>query len=588
MIDKKVVHLLEAHMKYVKYIKQLANSFVKGNKEETTIQQLAEMFECSERHAKTIINYLDREKFVNWEIQRGRGKKPKLLLNYSYEEILLEEAKHDIKQEKYQEAFSIVEDMEKNLQEEFQAWLNNYLGIVERVDATQEIDILRYPFYETKLKMDPLLISSRHDGHMVQQVFNRLVEFDGSTLRPSIAHHFESEDGIRWTFYLRKGVLFHHGRELQSSDVKATFDRFPSTNSFMRNVQEIACVSDYVITFQLMEIDYMFPRYLSNIAASIIPIEMMEKDERKFRDFPIGSGPFKLTEHDGEKIRLEVFENYFDLRPWLDRVEIIKTPTSLQQEETHPLLLSAPNTSWEEVETMEEGADFVVFNCTKNGPIQDRKIRAQIIESINPDAISLEGEIVAHSFHTKVSVQKEAFTAKDSTNRHSIDINAELVIGAQQIRNGVNHEREALILKEQLAEVGIASRIEIVNTSDFHKSEVMNQFDLIVSGIALSVDRLLSALIAITSKQLAISHCLTEDMQEVILKQERRLKETIDEGKRWKIYFEMEEYLQEQDMLIFLNHRSHNIYKPRSSPYMNIELDSNGRIDYRKVWKREG
>lgn len=573
-------------MKYVKYMKKLTRNFVKNETRETTIEYLAEMFDCSERHAKTIINYLNRESFVEWEVQRGRGKKPKLLLNYSYDGILFEEAKHKVQQEKYQEAFTLVEELEKSQQEEFQGWLNNHLGIVERVEPNQELDILRYPFYETNLKMDPLLITSRHDGHMVQQIFDRLVEFAGNKLIPSIAHHFDSQDGIRWTFYLRKGILFHHGRELKSSDVKATFDRFPSTNSFMKNVSEIICVTDYVISFKLMKIDFMFPRYLSNMAASIIPVEMLGKDELKFRDFPIGSGPFKLTEHDGEKIRLEVFENYFGLRPWLDRIEIIKTPSSLQQAEAHPLLLSAPNTSWEEVKTMEEGADFVVFNCVKKGPLQNREFRARVFKLINPEAFFLESEIVAHSFHTKVSVEQEASSKEVSALRESIDLDVELVIGAQQIREGVNHEREALILKEQLAAAGISSRIEIVNTSEFKHSDVMNQFDLIVSGIALFDDRLLSALISVTSSQLAISHCLSDEMRAVILEQERRLKETIEEAERWKIYFEMEEFLKAKHMLLFLNHRSHNIYKPGTSPYMNIALDSNGRIDYRKVWKR--
>ena len=34
-----------------------------------------------------------------------------------------------------------------------------------------------------------------------------------------------SDDGMEYTFYLRKGVKFHNGEELKASDVKYTFER---------------------------------------------------------------------------------------------------------------------------------------------------------------------------------------------------------------------------------------------------------------------------------------------------------------------------------------------------------------------------
>ena len=47
--------------------------------------------------------------------------------------------------------------------------------------------------------MDPLYTISRHDAHMVQQIFDRLVEYDfkSEQLLPRIAHHWESPDGKR-------------------------------------------------------------------------------------------------------------------------------------------------------------------------------------------------------------------------------------------------------------------------------------------------------------------------------------------------------------------------------------------------------
>lgn len=41
-----------------------------------------------------------------------------------------------------------------------------------------------------------------------------------------LAHHWESnDDGTQWVFHLRKGVRFHHKRELTAHDVVFTFNR---------------------------------------------------------------------------------------------------------------------------------------------------------------------------------------------------------------------------------------------------------------------------------------------------------------------------------------------------------------------------
>ena len=72
----------------------------------------------------------------------------------------------------------------------------------------------------------------------VHLVFNGLTRIDRDlTVKPDLATSWEaSEDLKTWTFKLREGVKFHHGRTLDAEDVVATIKRIldPNTGSRAR------------------------------------------------------------------------------------------------------------------------------------------------------------------------------------------------------------------------------------------------------------------------------------------------------------------------------------------------------------------
>lgn len=63
-------------------------------------------------------------------------------------------------------------------------------------------------------------------------LFERLTMFDANdVLRPGVADRWESsEDGLIWTFYLRKGAKWSDGRPLTAHDFEYTFKRFLDPN----------------------------------------------------------------------------------------------------------------------------------------------------------------------------------------------------------------------------------------------------------------------------------------------------------------------------------------------------------------------
>ena len=77
------------------------------------------------------------------------------------------------------------------------------------------------------LTLDPAFLTDIYAAPVAQQVFDGLVQFDANlNVVPCIAKSWKaSYDGLVWTFHLRQGVKFHHGREVSADDFVYTFTR---------------------------------------------------------------------------------------------------------------------------------------------------------------------------------------------------------------------------------------------------------------------------------------------------------------------------------------------------------------------------
>jgi ABC-type transport system substrate-binding protein len=83
--------------------------------------------------------------------------------------------------------------------------------------------------------LDPALITDVSSASIAAKLFNGLVKLnDNIEIAPDIAERWEiSKDGLRYEFYLRKGVRFTNGREVKAQDFKYSFERIldPKTKS---------------------------------------------------------------------------------------------------------------------------------------------------------------------------------------------------------------------------------------------------------------------------------------------------------------------------------------------------------------------
>jgi len=173
-------------------------------------------------------------------------------------------------------------------------------------------------------------------GCMFDNLIRRDPRDSGRTIIPDLAHSWEiAKDGKTYTFFLRKGVLFHDGAELTAEDVKATFDRIAkppqgisiSRSILFKAVSEINARDKYTIEFKLSE-----PRpaafIMSAIASGwnvIVRKKTLEDNNYNLRKVEIypGTGPFKSVRRvENEVWVMERNPNYWNKGlPYLDGIE---------------------------------------------------------------------------------------------------------------------------------------------------------------------------------------------------------------------------------------------------------------------------
>ncbi len=154
---------------------------------------------------------------------------------------------------------------------------------------------------------------------VMKSLYDTLVEPDDTgKLVPALAESWTvSPDGITWTFRLRSGVRFHHGKTLDAGDVKATLERIldPATRSPRRlqigPIRSVEVVDPLTVRIVLGE---RFAPILAALAegwGAILPADLIAR-RHDFSTRPVGTGPFTLGEWQRDSfIRLQRFDTYW-------------------------------------------------------------------------------------------------------------------------------------------------------------------------------------------------------------------------------------------------------------------------------------
>lgn len=132
----------------------------------------------------------------------------------------------------------------------------------------------------------------------------------------------EAEDGLSYTFTLRKGLKFQNGDPITAEDAKFSFDRYSGANEeLIREFVKEAVVIDpltikYVLSKPWPDFITIFGTPASGIAWVLPKAYMESVGEDGFKSAPIGAGPYRLAEFAaGTQITFEASEHYWRKKP---------------------------------------------------------------------------------------------------------------------------------------------------------------------------------------------------------------------------------------------------------------------------------
>lgn len=125
-------------------------------------------------------------------------------------------------------------------------------------------------------------------------------------------------DGLTYTFNLRRGIRFHHGREMTSDDIVASLERWGAHAPWGRMLWEVkeslTTRGTYVVVLKLREPSPLVPLFLTDRQLGVMPREIIAEAGTGHVTRFIGTGPFEFVEFIPDRhIRLRRFAGYSPL-----------------------------------------------------------------------------------------------------------------------------------------------------------------------------------------------------------------------------------------------------------------------------------
>jgi peptide/nickel transport system substrate-binding protein len=281
------------------------------------------------------------------------------------------------------------------------------------------------PYGGDFFSLDPHISSRTQDYLALLNNNSGLYKWSADAKRPVLDLAEEatvSDDGLTYTYKLRKNVKFHNGRPMVADDVIWSLTRIMDAKTaspcarYVRvikgakdmetgkseTVSGLVKIDDYTVAITYENV--IDPAYsLFEPCVSVLPKEEVEARGTDFAINPVGCGPFEVKSwKKGSELVMEKFDDfYLEGRPYLDKLVYNVMPEGAARDigfrnqeldativgsAQYPAYLKDPVISKNLVEVAEMFTRHMGFN-TNFKPFADKRVRQAINYAINDELI---------------------------------------------------------------------------------------------------------------------------------------------------------------------------------------------------------
>ena len=336
--------------------------------------------------------------------------------------------------------------------------------------------------------LDPYVSTAAGTREVMFNVFEGLVKPDSQgNFVEAVASKVEvSGDGLTYSFTLRDGVVFHNGDICTTDDVLYSFETCADVTVYSNVAAALSAIVETKVEGNVISFTLSEPN--SDFLSAVSSVYILPKDYADQATAPVGTGPFKFVSRSvQENFILEKHESYYGDGAKLDRVtyRIYEDSTALFNAVDSGAVDLAAHLTMDQVNNLSNG--YTVLEGTMNlvqaiylnnavAPFDNVLVRQALCYAVDVDAMMA---LTADGHGTKVGSSMypafgKYFDASLADAYPHDPEKAKDLLAQAGYPNGFSftikvpsnyqpHVDTAVVLAEQLKQVGITAQIQLVD-----------------------------------------------------------------------------------------------------------------------------
>lgn len=361
---------------------------------------------------------------------------------------------------------------------------------------------------------NPLNSATKSDDSVIQQIYDPLYFYDDERNEiPRLAERYEvASDGLTYTFYLKKGVMFQNGEELKASDVVFTIEKAKESayaSGYVDQIDKAEAIDDYTVEMKLAA---PFAPFFEQICyLYILNEKAVTEAGDDYEMNPVGTGSYKLVNYEeGNKVELTRFDDCYkgkaDIKDVTFRL-ITDTNTADVALESGELdfgevseasVASAKEAGELNLEQVSDGSVTYVIMNTTQAPYDNKLVRQAINYAIDRDFM-VESATEGIATATSLMIMPSMFGYTDDTKLYEYNpekakellkksgVELPLKIGKIQCWEG-HYKTVAEVLQSNLADVGIEAEVEQIEKNTFLEKAFAGEYEIGIMGFIFGGD----------------------------------------------------------------------------------------------------